>query len=214
MNESGAADVNGPKAARATAGESDGRVRRGERTRASIVGALLDLITSGELQPTSQRIADTAGVSVRSIFQHFADLEELYGALAQAQAERTAELFGALVTEGDFDTRLDDLVAHRCRLYESIAAVRHAIGDRARHSPALARRLEYVDQQLRSQLERHFDEELRDTDPVARSRSLDTLDLLWSFEAWDRLRNAQGLGVDEASEVLAAATRQVLSAHA
>jgi TetR/AcrR family transcriptional regulator, regulator of autoinduction and epiphytic fitness len=188
----------------------DGRVRRGERTRASIVNALLDLITSGELEPTSQLIADTAGVSVRSIFQHFADLEELYGALAQAQADRTTELFGALETEGDLDTRLSHLVSHRAKLYESIAAVRHAIGNRARHSPALAARLARVDELLRAQLGRQFEDELAGCDATLHARTLDTLDLLWSFEAWDRLRNAQGLDVDSASAVLEAVTRQLL----
>ena len=69
---------------------TDGRVLRGARTRSGIVQALLDLLNDGVLAPTAAQIADRAGVSVRSVFQHFADMEALYGDLAAEQRERSA----------------------------------------------------------------------------------------------------------------------------
>ena len=56
----------------------DGRNARGLRTRGEIIAALLDLVREGDISPTMQAIADRAGVSVRSIYQHFSDTEGLY----------------------------------------------------------------------------------------------------------------------------------------
>jgi hypothetical protein len=88
--------------------------------------------------------------------------------------------------------------------------VRHAIGSRAKHSPALAQRLEQVDVLLRDQMERHFDEELGAETAQPAGHVLETLDLLWSFEAWDRLRTSQRLTAADASDALALATRRLL----
>src|SRR4029450_8701570 len=70
----------------------DGRLARGERARAAIVDALLVLIESGELRPSAARIAQRAGVSLRSVFQHFSDVESLFAAAASRQTERLSPL--------------------------------------------------------------------------------------------------------------------------
>ena len=44
----------------------DGRLGRGTRARTAVVDALLDLIEEGDLRPTAPRIAERAGVSLRS----------------------------------------------------------------------------------------------------------------------------------------------------
>ena len=68
--------------------EMDGRIARGARARAAIVDALLALIEAGELRPSAARIAERAGVSLRSVFQHFKDVESLFAAMADRQRER------------------------------------------------------------------------------------------------------------------------------
>lgn len=186
-------------------------MQRGERTRAAIVQALLGLLNDGQATPTAQQIADAAGVSVRSVFQHFEDFEELYGDLAQAQAAQTQELFDALTTDGDQATRIRHLAAQRSRLFERISPVRHAIGTRARSSASLARRLEDVAVLLRGQIEQQFAEELRARRGVERRDLLEALDLLWSFESWDRLRSAQGLSVTAAAATLERTTARLLA---
>ena len=117
---------------------ADGRVQRGERTRQAIVHALLDLLNEGVVEPTSQQIASMAGVSVRSIFQHFDDLEALYADLSRAQDERTRPWFELLDTEGDLPARIAALATQRRDLFEHITPVRHAIGSRARTSRNLS----------------------------------------------------------------------------
>ncbi|RIK08725.1 MAG: hypothetical protein DCC49_08565 [Acidobacteria bacterium] len=65
----------------------DGRVRRGERSREAIVGAMLDLIREGVTRPSSNQIADRAGVTQRTLFNHFADVPTLMGEVVAAQVE-------------------------------------------------------------------------------------------------------------------------------
>ena len=57
---------------------TDGRVQRGERNRTAIVDALLALLEAGNAKPSARAIAEHAGCSVRTVFQHFDDMEVLY----------------------------------------------------------------------------------------------------------------------------------------
>ena len=45
----------------------DGRSARAQRTRDSVVNAVLELAKSGDVRPTAKEIADCAGISVRSV---------------------------------------------------------------------------------------------------------------------------------------------------
>ena len=197
----------GPEAVAAT----DGRVARGERTRAAIVQALLDLLVEGDPTPTTAQIAERAGVSVRSLFGHFADTEALYRDLAREQAVRVTPLVEALERTGTLPQRIDALVAQRAELFETIAPVRHAIGTRAGRSEALQARLGEVAMVLRDQVSHQFADELDVLDADGGRRLLDALDLLCSFEAWDRLRGVQGLGRPAAAESLRSTLTAVLA---
>jgi TetR/AcrR family transcriptional regulator, regulator of autoinduction and epiphytic fitness len=71
-----------------TAGpELDGRLARSARTRRSIVDALRGLHQEGDLRPTAPRVAERAGVSLRTVWQHFNDLETLLVAAGQRDYE-------------------------------------------------------------------------------------------------------------------------------
>lgn len=181
---------------------TDGRVLRGARTRSRIVQALLDLLNDGVLAPTAAQIADRAEVSVRSVFQHFTDMEALYADLAAEQRERIAPLLASLERPDALGDRIDALVAQRSELFETIAPVRHAIGTRAFESGALRNRLEELSASLREQVVQQFDDELRPLDARRRARVLDAADLLCSFEAWDRLRVFQRLSRADAAHTV------------
>ena len=70
----------------------DGRTARAVRTRGRLVDATIALVEEGDLRPTAPRIAERAGVSVRSVFQHFDDLETLFSAVGIRVVERLAKL--------------------------------------------------------------------------------------------------------------------------
>jgi AcrR family transcriptional regulator len=52
----------------------DGRRVRSERSRKSIIDAMLQLVEEGILVPTAQQVSERAGVSLRSVFRHFSDM--------------------------------------------------------------------------------------------------------------------------------------------
>lgn len=56
----------------------DGRRMRGERTRAAVLAATRAFMADGNLRPRVGDIAARADVSVRSIFQHWVQVRELY----------------------------------------------------------------------------------------------------------------------------------------
>jgi TetR/AcrR family transcriptional regulator, regulator of autoinduction and epiphytic fitness len=190
---------------------TDGRVLRGARTRSGIVQALLDLLNDGVLTPTAAQIADRAGVSVRSVFQHFADMEALYGDLAAEQRERIAPLLAGLERPELLADRIAALVTQRSELFETIAPVRHAIGTRAFESAALQERLTELAASLREQVESQFAPEVQAQPPRRRRPMVDTLDLLTSFEAWDRLRVVQRLDRRQTEQTLADVLAAVLT---
>src|SRR5450432_1696016 len=56
---------------------ADGRAARSHRSRRAIVDAMRALHAEGDLRPTAPRVAGRAGVSLRTVWQHFADMETL-----------------------------------------------------------------------------------------------------------------------------------------
>ena len=65
----------------AVAKKPDGRLLRTERSRQLIIEALHELINEGILVPTAQNVADRAGVGIRTVFRHFADMETLFATM-------------------------------------------------------------------------------------------------------------------------------------
>ena len=189
---------------------TDGRVLRGARNRESIVDALLRLYRAGELTPTTQQVAEYAGVAPRSVYHHFADMEGLIAEVSQRQLRDYGHLMEAPPVGGALEVRIAALVAARGELFEAVAPVRRAALLHAHRSPTVRRNLASLGRRLRRQLETLFDAELGAHSPRVRGRILDALDLLTSWEAWDRLRTQQRLDVDRARRVLTDAIASLL----
>ena len=187
---------------------SDGRVLRGERTRGAIADALLELLEEGVPQPTAREIAERAGVSLRSVFQHFDDLEALYAACVRHQQARIAPLMTPIDPGLPLETRIDDFVAQRARLYERIAPVRRAVRAVSASSAALRDGLGRMALEHRREVEELFDAELA----LAPSRRelLAAVEVATSFDAWDHLRHVQGASVTVARAAVARLVSGVL----
>ncbi|MEY2567604.1 MAG: hypothetical protein QOE35_2133 [Actinomycetota bacterium] len=178
-----------------TATVVDGRSLRRQRNLETAADALLDLLAEGIPQPTAQQVADRSGVSIRSIFRLFEDVESLYAAAVARQTERIAPLREAPSVDGTRDERIAAAVAHRAKLFEAIAPIRRSGTRQATTSPAIAAGLARADRVLRHQLAVQFD--------LADGVVLDAADAAASFEAWDRLRTHQGLSRQKASQAVA-----------
>lgn len=180
----------------------DGRLTRAARTRASVVDALLTLNDQGQLRPTARDIAAEAGVSLRSLYVHFDDLEALFVAAGRRHAERLTEVLPPMLTEGDLESRLDAFMTRRVRIHEFGAGVRRAAVLQAPFSPVLQQALSNGRQALRAEVKASFGPELAAAaavDATARERLLSGLDIVTNTTTWESLRVHQEMSVDEAA---------------
>jgi AcrR family transcriptional regulator len=177
---------------------TDGRVRRGERSRDQIVSALLELIGSGQLQPTAQQVADRAGVGIRSVFRHFSEMETLYAEMdARLEVEAVATLRGDDDRSGSRTERLRRLVRRRARLFERIAPFKRAGNLQRWRSPFLQARHAWMQRKLRADLRQWLPELARADKELA-----EAVELATSFEAWDRLRTDRQLSEQQSTGIV------------
>ena len=185
----------------------DGRIARGLRTRDAVVDALLSLLEDGELRPTGAQIASRAGVSLRSVFQHFEDLETLFSALAARQSARIAAMRVPLPEGGPLDLRIKALVDEWARIYEFIAPVRRAAIIQEPFSATLRRGRDRLYRLGAAEVAAVFAPELSMA-PPERSAALSAAT---SWDAWEHLRARQGLSVAAAKQVMGLTIRALLS---
>ena len=188
---------------------TDGRVARGERTRAAIATAFLDLVIEGDPRPGGRRIAERAGVSVRSIFQHFEDLESLREEVLRVQTARLRPLVEDLDTTGDLDQRITALVHQREMLFEFIAPLRRFMTSVER-GPAIEVGIVELGDLLRRQVGDQFRPELAAVPTDRRGPVRAALDALCAYECWDQLRQGQGLTEAGTRRAVTVAVEQLL----
>ncbi len=166
--------------------------------------ALFDLVGGGVLQPTAQQVAESAGVGIRSVFRHFADMDSLFAEMdARLQAE-AAPILRADPIAGSVEKRVRALADRRIDFFERIAPYKRSATLQRWRSPFLRQQHGVLVRALRADLMRWLPELRR-----APADLVEALDLVLSFEAWDRLRTDQRLGRERARDVLVRAVLAV-----
>ncbi len=56
----------------------DGRRRRSERSRELIIEALIVLVRKGNITVSAAQVAEQAGISIRTVFRHFEEVDQIY----------------------------------------------------------------------------------------------------------------------------------------
>lgn len=196
----------------ATAGV-DGRRARSARTREGIVDATLALLDAGDLKPTAAAIAARAGLSVRSIFQHFADLEDLFVAVSDRQANRVAQLYAGISYDGDLLQRVHAFASYRATLYETIAPIRRAAMLQEPFSRIVADRLALTRSLHRFDLERAFGPELDAARRTGDATLMEALVAVSTFGVWDEMRSHARLDVPAATAALERAVGALVGAR-
>ena len=197
----------------AAAKQRDGRTVRAERTRQALVDALLALLDAGELSPTAAAIAQRAGVSERSVFQHFPDREALFEAVARQQYERVMPTLHPVDASQPLEARIDQFTRQRARLYELIGGVRRAALLIEHESPAVAGWLTTARRAKADEAERVFRRELEALPADERRPVRAALIVVCAWPAWEGWRTHQRLGVSRARAAMAAAIGALLGAQ-
>lgn len=197
-----AAPGQGPDAERA-----DGRRQRGATSRRRIVEAMIELVRDGNLAPGAEAVSRQADVSLRTVFRHFEDMDSLYREMSVVVEAEVMPWVTEPLPEAAWPERLAALVARRARVFERIMPFKAASGLRRHQSAVLVGHHEAFRDLQRRNLQQAVPAALRDNAVL-----FEALDLLLSFESWQRLRVDQRLGVGRAQGVVLAAAAAITAA--
>jgi TetR/AcrR family transcriptional regulator of autoinduction and epiphytic fitness len=183
---------------------ADGRAARSHRSRRAIVDAMRALHAEGDLRPTAPRVAERAGVSVRTVWQQFADMETL---LVEAN-RRDNEIMRSLTERIDPDQPLAGRVAlftgQRARILEQMTPSWRAARLYEPFSAELTRNKVRTLATAKAHLEKVFTRELAELAATTRQQLVNGLHAIsiWSF--WELLRTELNLDPGQAEELLRA----------
>ena len=170
------------------------------RTREAIVSSTQTLALDGEVAPIVRDIAKLAGVSARTVFQHFADTAELYVAvLGRVLTTATGEQ-PEINRQWPLDQRIGVVVNHRAERYETVRPMWTFIQTLQRRSADAAARIVSLYSGNREQIADTFGPELSALPGDKRERTLNALSVALTPESWIVLRERLGLTVEQARE--------------
>ena len=180
-------------------GRTDGRNRRAAETRRKIIAAATAMISETSTAPTVVAVAKRADVSVRSVFQHFGDVESLFVTVVDS-------VRGDLVvppptpTNRPLPNRIASVVDNLAHAFDRIVALRVAAGQFANH-PALIERGLTSKNELRQATFEVFAPEFALLSEAAREELADAIGAALSLDAWIVLRRRDGMSFERATAV-------------
>lgn len=176
----------------------DGRTARSERTRTAIVDAHLRLISEGDLRPTAERIAKQAGVSLRALWSHFADMEALFAASGRQVLERRTAAYRPVSPALPLGRRIEAFCEQQARLLEQIAPVAKASAVKEPFSETLQHYRRLHVERTRTELVTLFAVELNDDDEL-----LNALVAVSMWPTWSTWREVMTMSAPAARRALA-----------
>jgi AcrR family transcriptional regulator len=181
------------------------------RTRESIIASALALALAGEIAPIVRDIAKTAGVSARTVFQHFSDTAELYVAVLGRMLAAIVGDFPELGAAWSVDERLAAVINQYSDRCERLLPMWTFVEALQRRSTDASDMVLQMYNSNRRQLALWFDRELMAMPLESRERTLNALAMACAPESWVVLRRRLGLSVDQARDELRFITRAVFS---
>ena len=179
----------------------DGRRLRSERTKQLIMEAYIELLREKPEIPTAAQIADRAGISTRSIFERFADLQGLsLATVDHAFAMGEAQAIARNV-DGDRPMRIQSYVETRAQTCERWLPVWRVVVANQGKLEELRSRVRFIRQAIVKRIELMCRPELETLSAEERRDLLIALESLIDFESWGRMRELHELSFDEASSV-------------
>ncbi len=187
----------------------DGRRARSQTSRDKIVAAVLRLIEGGDLSPSAARVAEVAGVGLRSVFRHFDDMDTLYQEVSERVAAEVMPLLREEVIGTTWKERLLRIVERRTSIFERIHPFRLSASFKRFRSTFLTeeyrRTLDLEAATVEALLPEHI---------LADHLSTRSIKVVLSFQNWHALRFEQDLSIEESRAVVTRLLGDVLSSLA
>ncbi len=182
---------------------TDGRNRRAAETRRKIIAAAKAMISETSVAPTVVGVAKRADVSVRSVFQHFHDVESLFVTVMDSiRADLVIPVFpsASRPLAARVEERVDSFTRNIGQLYEQIVPLRVAAGQFVDH-PGLIERSLIIQNGLRDAVSRIFEHEFALLSDSGKESLADAIGAALSLDAWIVLRRRDGLSLERAAAV-------------
>ncbi len=183
--------------ARKQAPLADGRRERSRSSRSKIVAALLDLVGKGDVSPSAARVADVAGVGLRSVFRHFEDMDALYREMGEVIEARILPILLQPPTGESWKDKMFDLAERRAKVFETIMPYRISANLRRFESSYLMQDYRRMLRFESESIEAYLPQGVRDDAAAAGG-----LNVILSFQTWRLLRHDQDLPVEAAKAVV------------
>ena len=179
----------------------DGRTARALRTREAIVAAHLELLRSGDLRPTGERIAEAAGVSLRTLWTSFKDMETLFAAAGEHLIDLQQAAYRAIALDLPLAERITAFCEQRAAMLEILAPAARAAMIREPFSAQLRRNRAIQIGRVRDEIESLFGPELTAAGDD-RQELRDALLMATTYAAWAVLREHLDLDAKGATAVM------------
>lgn len=180
----------------------DGRNLRAESTRRKIIHGARALVEEQGRLPKVADVARRSDVSVRSVFQHYQDVETLFLAVVDAIADDLDHVPTDIDASGSLGERVRRLSERQAAVYERVMPA--VLASRQLNPPpaALVERAERRRAVLRQQLETIFHPELASLTSSTRAETIDALLAVAEWDCWIGLRQRQGMLPDRATTTM------------
>ena len=184
----------------------DGRRERGRSSHKRIVEAMMELIIAGDLSPSAARVAEEAGIGLRTVFRHFDDMDALYAEITATITEQVMPIVMAPYPDQPWRANIRELVGRRVRLFETTLPFRLAANIKRYQSPFLMGQYSRV-----VMLERELIVRLLPGAVRADRIGVEALCAALSFHTWRTLRHDQSLSAEDAGTVMGQMVEAVIA---
>jgi AcrR family transcriptional regulator len=163
---------------------------------------MVSLIEEGDPRPTARRVADRAGVCIRTLYHHFHGIDAVFCGAATAQIAVHHQRIVPLPARGPLEVRVLALCRQRRYLFEAVAPLLRTRFAGPPMRPELRAAMGSLSVTLQRELATTFRDEL-----VVRAGRADTLfstlDVLTGWHCWESLRFGAARSPSEAERVMA-----------
>lgn len=184
----------------------DGRRERGRSSHKRIVEAMMELIVAGDLSPSAARVAEEAGIGLRTVFRHFDEMDALYSEITGMITERVMPIVMAPYPDQPWRANVRELVRRRVRVFETTLPFRLAANIKRYQSPFLMGQYSRV-----VMLERELILRLLPGSALTDRIAVEALCAALSFHTWRTLRHDQSLSAEEAGTVMGQMVEAILA---
>ena len=182
---------------------ADGRTARRDRNREIVLDATIELFSEGNMSPGAIDVAERSGLSLRSVYRYFEDMDALTAAAVTRFQERFA---GAYLLdglgEGALDARISRLVEHRVGLYLAAGSVMKMANTLAVHDEFIRTRTTARRALFSQQIDEMFAPEFNALSPEVMAETKLAVEATHSIGALDYLLQLRAVGPAQAKAVI------------